>query len=187
MILTLTLTGAAVAGAIAFRIRGGWWPDDWPGQAARGVYAAILTVVMLLPNADASSADWFLQAKTSAEHAAGWPTLGLAVALWSAWFLGAIWPTLGAIDAGRNDGSPWGDGMFNSLRGIVYTAPPAIVLGLWGSGPEAVALPLAGACMGACYEAAWRVSRETPTVVAEALTGACFGVGAVLAVVLQNN
>jgi hypothetical protein len=81
----------------------------------------------------------------------------------------------------------------NSLRGVLYVLLPAAVLAGWhwfsGDPDDAwwsLVLLAAGAMQGICYEIAWTVRKmeEHPTELGELLTGACMGLGAVLAVVL---
>lgn len=182
LLLFSGLVFGALLGAVAFRVRGGWLGDLWdfPGQLSRLIYGAIMAVVIVV---------------------AGWPwPFGLlhVIGFWGmmmlAWFVGAVaMGTLGAIDAGRVEGSGTRDFFLNAVRGMVYGLPPALLLALvaWHfdmGGDRILAagfIPLCGTLQSVAYEAAWRVRRmeQRPTELAEYLTGAALGVGSVLAVI----
>lgn len=180
MFTVAALVLAAAVGAVAFRIRGGWWGDLWgvSGQASRAIYAVLMAGIVMC-----SGNPWPVD---------GWRLALLAVAFAAAWFLGAVvLGTLGAIDAGRREGTPLVDGLRNAARGIVYALPAAAVLaafravhgdehGAWAAG----LMLFAGAMQGIMYEAAWRwrpLPRWKPTEWAEGFTGACLGLGAAAA------
>lgn len=171
---------SACLGAISFRVRGGWLGDLWgvPGQSSRLLYATILAGVVL-----AAGWPWPVD---------GWRLALLALALVAAWFAGAVaLGTLGAIDSGRNEHSRPRDFAMNSLRGVVYALPAAIVLAAFrsvhgdaGGAWWAAALPLAGLLQGPAYELAHTL-RPMPhhpaTVYAEFAVGGCLGASAALA------
>lgn len=181
LMFVLLLVFGAVLGAFGFRVRGGLLGDRWklPGQVSRLLYGAIMAVVIIV---------------------AGWPwpfgllhVVGFWVLLTLAWFAGAvICGTFQAIDAGRNEGTRWGDFGRNVARGAIYAIPPAALLvavalafgerdRVW----SALLLPVFGTLQGICYEAAhrfWPMPRHKPTEIAEFAVGAALGVGSVLAV-----
>lgn len=176
----LALAAGACLGAAAFRIRGGWITERWPGfggQAQRMVYGAVMACVTVAAGWPWPFAPPFL------------PVLFAALAL--AWFTGAAWlGTLGAIDAGRVDGFRGRDFLWNGLRGVLYaTLPAAVVAGVGMAcgephrGWAALLMLAGGACQGVAYEAAWRLlpMERRPTVLAELLTGGALGSGAVAA------
>lgn len=179
--MIFALIAGAVAGAAAFRVRGGWITDRRPGfsgQLQRLIYAAIMTAVML-----AAGWPWPVD---------GWRLVLLAVTLVAAWFAGAVaLGTLGAIDSGRNEGTRVRDFAMNSLRGLVYALPAAIVLAVFRAAygdPDgawwAAALPLAGLLQGPLYDLAHSLRpmpRHPATVYAEFAVGAALGAGAALA------
>ena len=170
---------AAALGALAFRIRGGLITDRVPGfsgQAQRAIYAVAMMSIMYFSGKFWPGGGFFDSYLLST---------GFVVSLIAAWFLGVIYMgTFKAIDAGRNEGTKLKDFFLNSLRGMLYAAPAALVLFVWVlfSGHDGALLaPLMlafGAMQGPAYEFGWRIKAKQPTVVAEFITGAFLGLGA---------
>lgn len=100
---------------------------------------------------------------------AWWWCAALAVALW----LGALPGWWGSLDLGRVEGAWPRDLALHTLRGVVWMAPAAAVLGLAGAAwwPPL----LAGLSCGAAYEVGWRVWPARATEVGECLFGAACG------------
>ena len=184
MLTVLSLLLAAAVGAVANRIRGGALGDRWGvrGQTSRSIYAALMTGIVLC-----AGNPWPVD---------GWRLALLGLTFVAAWFLGAVaFPTFSAIDAGRVEGERLTDGLLGSLRGALYTLPPAAVLAVFAyvfegvdAACAAVLLPACGSLQGVLYEAAWAIwpmaKGHKPTEIAEMLTGAAMGLGAAGAAML---
>lgn len=141
----LAILFGAIVGGIGFRIRGGWLGDriGWGIGTARivawgvpmGIVAAVASLVQ----------PWWL---------------GFLVGV-TAW-LGVLPSTMDAIDAGRHEGTIWGDFLANVKRGILAGGPTAIALAALGF--HGWWLPAAfGALMSVAYELPWRFERYLPT------------------------
>lgn len=178
--LLLALAAGAALGGLGFRIRGGLLGDrwGWPGQASRAAYAVLMAAATLIAGGAPP----------------GWAGAGFAAALAGAWFLGGVATgTMGAIDAGRNEGTPLGDGLRNAVRGVIYALPAAVVLAAgaarWGEDNwlwPALVLCGSGLLQGICYELAWRRRTQRPTEWAEVATGVCLGLGAAVAAAVAD-
>lgn len=152
IIILLTIGGAAL-----FRVRGSSSWHEWTGRGA--------TSIRLL---------WAAYLGTAAAALGLSPWLAAAVGF--ACFLGSVWPWWGSLDMGRNEGTLWRDMGMHSLRGLLWTAPPAAVL--WGSGSGSPwLLLLAGAACGPIYAAAWRLHAKRAGPLAEWLFGAAYAAG----------
>ena len=186
MAVTLII-GAALAGGWLFRCRGGGPPRWLPRQAARLLYAAILT-----------GPAWWL--------ASWWAALATVVLTFAAVTRGhGDWQDLGRMPADRDewlnpvvrlfvrDDISWShDAVGMALSGMTYTAPLAVAVG-WLYDPVAGALvAIAGLGKVIAYIAGWALREalgpnagprhlKMGTEIAEALTGV-IQVGAVWAV-----
>ena len=106
----------------------------------------------------------------------GWPhALAMGFAAW----LGCLPPWWGSLDLGRQYGGFWQDFALHTLRGLVWTAPMALVV--WHVGGAWWWLVLAGLLCGVAYEAANRARPTRGTETGEVVFGALIGAGLALA------
>lgn len=150
----IEIIAAAVLGAFAFRLRGGW-PPLGSTFAARAVYGAILALMALLATKS---------------------PIALLVA--PAAFLGAFPGWCASLDLGRVEGEEWIDRGVMLLRGFWFTAPIAVVVLWMGGNPWYFAAGLA--CLPV-YEACWTFLKSRQTEIAEYAFGAAIGGGLWLA------
>lgn len=97
----------ALIGAIGFRLRGSALFEQWTGRGATTARIVCWAIPMALL-ADVPL-EWL-------------PLLALA------FFLGAIPGWYGSLDLGRDDGQVLKDWAIMTVRGVVWTAPPAAVM-----------------------------------------------------------
>lgn len=156
--------GAGVAGGAAlFRLRGSETWREWTGRglgSIRWLWAAYVgTCAWLLDNG--SSARWACGLYVSVVQSADWyrtwsvPIL-LPSLIAALWFGCAIGPWWGSLDMGTDRGSVWRDLAMHSLRGVLWVAPAAAVLAVWGLGSPWPLLAVGLAC-GPVYLACWRL------------------------------
>lgn len=143
--------------AAGFRLRGAAEFRQWTGRGAT-------TARILCWAAPIGLIAWGLHGEWHAGAA-------LALAAW----LGAIAGWWRSLDMGRVEGAWLRDFALHTVRGLLWTAPMALVA--WLSAGTPWPLLVAGLLCGLAYEAGWRLVRRNQTELAEVLFGALVGVG----------
>ena len=165
VILPLALVGAA-----AVRLRGDAIWARWTGLgvgSARGMCGVAFGAIA-----------------AAAQLASGWIWwLPLAVAAGT--FAGFTLSTLGAEDAGQQEGTGWADAGWNLLRGAALAGGPGVAL--WLAGDAWLWMAGAGALVPAVYAVGWAVPSRLPHLatgieLSEALLGAVLAAGLALAI-----
>lgn len=188
MLHAIELTLSAVLCGLAFRIRGGLLAGtrfQTPGQVSRLVFALAVSFTAWLAGAD----------------------LGIALALVPVWWLSCLPGWSHSIDLGRNQDKEWRDFVVITLRGALWTLPPALLLGFgpglrvsFSDGLDVVLmmtnrypgwwiLLLTGPIIAPAYWAGRQSGLRLKGLgaggfpeVGEAITGVVFGAGTILAV-----
>lgn len=157
------LAALPIAGALLFRIRGGWLqlPSTTLGRVAWSAPMAALAAL--------ASADWWL--------------LGLGPLL----FLGCVLPWWQTIDLARNEGRFWRDFIVMTGRGVLWVAP-AFPLLFWREGWASLFVLAAGLSCAALYELGWRTPSNVRAFargseLGEAYFGAAIGAGLAVAAI----
>lgn len=143
--------GLIAGGAALFRLRGSEEWARWTGRGAtsiRLIWAAYLSLCAWW----VGDLDWWI-----------------ALALFPAFWLGAILPWWKSLDMGRRDGTFWRDFTLHTARGVLWTAPASAVL--FGSPTSSIWLLCAGLACGVVYAVSWALRTKNQVEAAEWMFG----------------